>query len=171
MSALARLRAATVGDHHDTDVAFGRFDLKDAASYIAFLRAHARVLPAIEEALEGEAALPPFRPRTPAIEADLAALGSVMPEPLPIAVPKSEGARFGTLYVIEGSRLGGGVLAGQVGVGLPNAYLSAKHEPGEWRAFCQRLDAAAKDEAWTEDAVAAAKATFGLYRKAAQQEG
>lgn len=170
MSARAALRSATAAKHEAVDAAFGRFDLTDRASYGRFLTAHARALPAVEAALEACDAIPAFAPRTDALQADLAALGLPMPDPLPLAPPENEAAAFGALYVIEGSRLGGAMLARQVPAALPRAYLSAVHPPGGWRAFGDMLDRAEKagGPGWIDRAVAAAEATFDLYAEAAK---
>lgn len=168
MSAHAALRAATAPNHEAVDQAFGSFDLADAGAYGRFLTAHARALPAIEAALAGIAGVPPIRPRTPLLHADLAALGLAIPDPLPFAAPADRATAFGAAYVIEGSRLGGGMLARRVPPGLPHAYLSATHEPGEWRAFGQALDAASEgDPVWLDRAIAAARTVFDLYAEAA----
>lgn len=167
MSALAALRSATAADHEAVDAAFGGFDLADGAAYGRFLTAHARALPAVEAALATIGGLPPIRPRTPLLAADLAALKLAMPAPLPLAAPDDLAGAFGMAYVIEGSRLGGGMLSKRVAPWMPRAYLAATHLPGEWRAFGQALDAAAGDEAWTAHAIASAKAVFALYRAAA----
>ena len=45
-----QLRAATAADHETVDNAFSTFDLSTADGYVRFLRAHARALPAIEDA-------------------------------------------------------------------------------------------------------------------------
>lgn len=73
------------------------------------------------------------------------------------------------LYVIEGSRLGGGMLARAVPPDLPRAYLSAIHLSGEWRGFCAALDQAADagDPDWTRRAEAGARRAFMLYQRAA----
>ena len=168
MSARMTLRHATVSCHDAVDAAFARYDLTDPASYGDFLAAHARVLPAVEAALTSADALPHLRPRAPALTDDLAALGRAYPVAERVRPPADDAEAFGMAYVIEGSRLGGGMLARQVGVGLPTAYLSAVHLPGEWRAFGDALDAAAgDDEAWLACAVAAAERVFALYRAAA----
>jgi heme oxygenase len=167
MSAVQQLRAATAADHDKVDSAFGETDFGDRAAYGRFLTAHALALPAVEAMLEDVSALPPRRPRTPLIEGDLRALGLDMPPPLPFPVPVSTAAAFGSAYVIEGSRLGGGILAKRVGADLPTAYLSETHLPGEWRGFLAALDRAAEGHAWIAEMIAAARATFDLYRKAA----
>jgi len=162
----AALRAATAADHAAVDTAYAGFDLADRDGYAAFLTAHARALPAIESALV-RAGDDGFRPRTPLLAQDLAALGMDMPVPLAIALPVGAAERAGMLYVIEGSRLGGGLLARQVPAGLPSAYLSATHLPGEWRALLTRLDEETEGDGRLRDAVETARATFALYRSAA----
>jgi heme oxygenase len=105
-----------------------------------------------------------FRPRAPLLAQDLVALGVKMPALLPLAPPTSAAAKAGMLYVIEGSRLGGGLLARQVPAGLPSAYLSATHLPGEWRALLARLDAEVDG---ATDAIDSARTVFDLYKRAA----
>jgi heme oxygenase (biliverdin-IX-beta and delta-forming) len=166
VSAVRRLRAETAAAHEAVDAAYGGFALADPVSYAAFLRAHARALPAVEQALAGWA-LPTWRPRTEALAADLADLGVPAPEPYAMSRPGEAAAAWGMLYVIEGSRLGGAMLERQVAAGLPRRYLASRHLPGEWRALLAALDAAATDDAWTERAVTAARATFDLYGRAA----
>jgi heme oxygenase len=167
MSALAALRAATRSSHDAVDAAFGRFDLAHRDDYARFLTAHARALPAVEAALSTASGLPPLRPRAGLLEADLTALGLPTPEPLSLDMPVDHATAFGMAYVIEGSRLGGAVLARQVPPELPRAYLSATHLSGEWRAFGQAIDNAATDEAWTARAIAGARRVFDLYARAA----
>jgi len=169
MSAHAQLRALTAKDHEWVDGAFGRFDLSDRSGYIAFLTAHARALPAVESALAGKVD-PPLRPRADLLRRDLAELGVTMPEPLPFALPDDAASAFGAAYVIEGSRLGGGMLARTVPDGLPLAYLSATHLPGEWRAFGQALDAAAQTGGpeWIDRCATTARRVFALYATAAR---
>lgn len=170
MSARTALRIATAKKHDTVDGAFGRFDLTDPADYGRFLSAHARALPAVEAALAACDTIPAFAPRSGALASDLAALGLPMPGPLPLAPPENEAAAFGALYVIEGSRLGGAMLARQVPAGLPHAYLSAAHAPGAWRVFGETLDRAEKagGPGWLDRAIAAAEATFDLYSEAAR---
>lgn len=172
MSARAALRITNASKHDAVDAAFGRFDLADRRSYGAFLTAHACALPGVERALAQVTALPAFVARASLLEQDLAALGMAMPSALPFAVPASLARAYGALYVIEGSRLGGAMLARQVPSTLPHAYLSATHDAGGWRSFGKRLDAAAEagGETWVEEAIEAAEAVFDLYAKAARTD-
>ncbi|WP_174274061.1 biliverdin-producing heme oxygenase [Sphingomonas bacterium] len=168
-SAHVALRAATARRHEEVDSRFGGFDLSDRAGYAAFLTAHARALPAVERALEGASGLPALRPRTDLLRQDLAALGEALPQPLGLPLPADQAEAFGYAYVIEGSRLGGAMLARSVPESLPRAYLSAAHLAGEWRAFSTALDSAAQagGGAWLDRATAAADRVFALYAHAA----
>lgn len=170
MSAMTMLRAATGAAHDRVDAAFGAHDLSDAAAYRAFLLAHARALPVAEQAM---AALPFARtlpPRTPLLAGDLADLGAAMPPLLPFTPGDDDASRWGVLYVVEGSRLGGAMLARQVPAGMPCRYLGAVHAPGQWRAIRAALDeaAAGQDASWTAQMIAGALATFALYAEAAK---
>ncbi|GAA0671222.1 heme oxygenase [Sphingomonas insulae] len=171
MSFVQALRAATASDHDAVDAAFGSFALDDAAGYRRFLVAHGRALPTVEAMLDraGDDDLPAWRPRSALLARDLAALGLAMPVPLALALTDGP-ALWGALYVIEGSRLGGQLLARSVPAALPSAYLSARHLPGEWRALLAAIEAraAASDDAWRDAAVAGARATFALYARAAE---
>jgi heme oxygenase len=78
------LRDATKDLHEDVDGLGSSFSLSDAAGYRRFLRAHARALPGLEQAIEtaGIAALVPDWPqrsRRAALAADLASLGEALP--------------------------------------------------------------------------------------------
>ncbi|WBH16040.1 biliverdin-producing heme oxygenase [Sphingomonas radiodurans] len=166
MSATSLLRSRTAPAHEAVDGAFAEYDLADRASYSQFLVSHARALP-LAEAMAVRV-WPALRPRTPLLLADCAALGVTVDVPAePIEQPRVEtdAEHWGALYVVEGSRLGGGMLAGRVGEGLPRAYLAATHQQGEWRAIRQAIDAAAdgQDEAWHDALVAGALTVFGLY--------
>jgi heme oxygenase len=141
--------------------------LGDREGYAAFLIAHARALPAVEAWLAGREIGFPWRARREALAADLAALGCDMPAPLPFDLADDEAARWGALYVTEGSRLGGVMLARQVGEGLPKAYVESGFGPGEWRDFRHALAAAGGDDAWIDRAVEAADIVFALYGRAA----
>lgn len=110
-------------------------------------------------------------PRTPLLARDLVDLSEPMPVPLAFA-PQDEAAAWGVLYVVEGSRLGGVMLARSVAPDLPARYLDAGHAPGQWRAIRHAIDAAGvgASEAWHAALLAGAVATFDLYAQAAQQD-
>ena len=52
MSLRSALRAQTADCHAGVDALFGNFSLSDIRTYKTFLRAHARVVPSVEAALE-----------------------------------------------------------------------------------------------------------------------
>lgn len=168
MSAIALLRFRTAASHEAVDSVFGQDDLSDPDGYRNFLKAHARALPTAEAS--AAAVWPALRRRCALLEADLRALD--VPVRLPVTTASEDGpAQWGALYVVEGSRLGGALLSKRVGHGLPVAYLSAVHLPGEWRAIRQAIDEAAvgRDDRWLEQLVSGAQATFALYEKSALQ--
>ncbi len=160
------LREATMEDHRRVDDLFGDFSLSTKVDYVHFLRAHALALHAIEPVAQ------PSSPRLPLLIDDLGALGAAIPTSLPNVEDREGGYRWGLLYALEGSRLGGAMLARQVGDGLPKAYLSAAHGKGEWRAFQQEMDAAATvgGDQWLDDAIKGARAAFDRFAQAAEAQ-
>lgn len=168
MSPVQRLRRATAPLHDSVDAAFGGHDLTDRNAYGAFLLAHARALPAVEAVLAVRPGLPDWPERTSLLRQDLTDLALAMPAALPFLLPDASGADWGALYVVEGSRLGGVMLARQVPDTLPARYLSARHAPGAWRALLTAIDSrGADDPIWLDGLLAGAEATFALYARAA----
>ena len=164
------LRSATADDHRRVDALFSRFDLGDRKSYGDFIVAQARAVLPIEEMLMNMPGLPAWRPRRAALWADLAELGRGVPTPIAQTAPSSEAAALGMLYVLEGSRLGGAILATQVAPDLPRKFLDQRHLKGEWRAFLDRLNAcAARSDGWLAEATRGAKAAFGVFECAGRQ--
>ncbi len=173
MSLRSALRAQTADCHAGVDALFGNFSLSDIRTYKAFLRAHARVVPSVEAALEQagiEQLLPdwPERRRAHLLLADMAELQE--PPPPLVARPdlRGEAALWGAVYVLEGSKLGGAMLAKAVPDNLPSSYLSPHGPKGSMRAFMERLDTSGIDD--MAAAVAAARGVFDLFLKAAQLE-
>ncbi|MBB6125200.1 biliverdin-producing heme oxygenase [Sphingobium subterraneum] len=167
-SAAHYLRAVTRVDHDAVDAAFLRFSLQTRDGYRAFLTAHARVLPVAERRLDPAFLTGDWHGRSEALRADLADLGCAMPTEDALLLPTGEAARWGALYVLEGSRLGGAVLEKQVLTGLPTRFLGATHPHGAWRRFLDMLNAADTGPAWRAQAAEGAKALFGAYAVAAQ---
>lgn len=169
MSAMTMLREATGAAHETVDAAFGAHDLASPGSYRRFLLAHGRALPAAERVM----AVLPFARTLPTrarlLAADLADMRVPVPEPLRFAPGNDPATLWGVLYVVEGSRLGGAMLARQVPPALPGRYLGAVHASGQWRAIRAALDTAAagEDSDWTARMIAGALATFALYAEAA----
>ncbi len=169
--ARAALRRGTAADHERLDALFGGFRLDDPQEYRAFLSAHAMALTAVEHALDGAGFADAIddwagRRRSEAIAADLAALGESVPPSLAAPSLDARAAQWGAAYVIEGSRLGGALLARAVPEGLPRSYLGAAQPPGAWRKFLQRLDEALLSSQDIALATESARATFGLFEKA-----
>jgi heme oxygenase len=160
------LRAATAVDHETVDSAFERFDLASAPSYAQFLMAHARVLGAMEGVAAG--LWPMSIARFPLLQADLADLDIAVTED-ESGDAFSEAERWGVGYVLEGSRLGGGILSGRVAAGLPVRYLSATHASGSWRSFGEAMDLAGDqggglpDDDWRAAVISGAKSTFAQF--------
>ncbi|HUD92275.1 MAG TPA: biliverdin-producing heme oxygenase [Sphingobium sp.] len=151
--------------HRRVDALFADFSLDSPQSYRAFLTAHGRAVGAIEPVARPDA------PRLPLLAKDLQNLDAAMPAPLPAPANDADGYRWGLLYALEGSRLGGAMLSRQVKEGLPKAYLSAVHGKGEWLSFQRALDGAAVEggEGWLEDAVQGALAAFALFTAAGEE--
>ncbi len=152
---------------------FGTFDLSNRERYRTFLRAHARIVPAAENAIENAGILrllPDWseRRRAPLLFADIRALGDQMPALLPPPALGCEAALWGALYVLEGSKLGGALLAKSVPDHLPSSYLAPRGPKGAMRLFMERLDASDVDD--PAAAVSAARTVFDLFLKAGQLE-
>jgi len=173
MSLRNALRSGTGDCHTVVDRLFGRFDLSDRGQYSAFLLAHARVIPAVEHALArgGIASLLPDwadRRRSDMLVADMETLRLTPPPPFDVADFSSEDELWGAVYVLEGSKLGGAILAKQVPDTLPSTYISHQGPKGAMRAFMERLDGAnIIDE---DRAIAAARSIFDHFRRAAELE-
>jgi heme oxygenase len=75
-------------------------------------------------------------------------------------------AQWGAAYVIEGSRLGGALLARSVPVDRPRSYLGSASLPGSWRKFLEKLDKALSLPQDIADATESARATFSLFEQA-----
>jgi heme oxygenase len=169
-----RLRSATADAHARLDAALGAFDLHSRAGYRAFLEANAAALLPLESAL-GVAGVQRMFPdweqrmRSGAILADLAGVGGVA---RPLMAPRLDFAGvLGTMYVLEGSRLGAKLLVKIVGQsrdpGVSNATAYLRHGTGQlWPSFLVMLErhaAALPDDA---GAVAAALRAFALFAAA-----
>jgi heme oxygenase len=166
------LRAGTRVAHEQLDGLFAGFDLADRASYAAFLLAHADALVPGEAWLDANGAGRvtadwPDRRRAGALAADLAALGEALPSGEPFAAAADPASVAGVLYVIEGSRLGGRMLARGVAPGLAHTYLDAGRGQPSWPALLATLDRVIGDDA--APAVAAATAVFARFERAGRE--
>ncbi len=166
------LRDATAARHAAVDALGGAHRLDDAGGYRRFLRAHARALMPVEQALEagGIGGLLPdwaARSRRAALSADLERLGEPLPPPVPVRLPDNDAARLGAAYVLEGSRFGNGMLARQVADALPRDYLAHR---ASWPAFLAALETRLADRARWPDAAAGALAAFDAFQAALSAE-
>jgi heme oxygenase len=169
-----RLREATSADHARLDATLSALDLQSRDGYRVFLEINAAALWPLEEALvrSGVTRLFPDwhrRSRRAALMRDLRQLDGAI-RPLPDPARMDEAAIFGTLYVLEGSRLGARFLVRSVAaspdplVAATTAYLRHGEGEGLWPAFLTLLEQHAPDH---DRAVAAAKRAFALFAEAA----
>ena len=140
--------------------------------YAAFLSGLEAVVGPLERALTAWFGAAPGPSRLDCLRADLACLGaSRSVEPLPMRLPVSLAEAYGCAYVLEGSALGGVVLARTVtevlGPGAATSYLALRGiETGNaWSAFLRRLRVfgAAATAAEANAACGGACATFDAY--------
>lgn len=164
------MRRGTRAGHDRVDAAFSRFDLGDRADYARFLRAQARAYLPVEDAL-GATAVATLVPgwlahrRADALRADLEALGVSGPSPLPVPPLPTAAEALGAWYVLEGSRLGGALLARAVAPGLPAAFLASRGR--KWAKSVELLNNSLYRPDDLERAVGAARASFALFERAA----
>lgn len=166
------LRDATAAAHERVDAAFGGFDLTGRDSYAAFLNAHAEAFLPIEAALETagvERLIDDWsgRKRGLLIREDLAFLNARPGDGFGGRAPDigSDAQIAGTLYVLEGSRLGGKFLARKLPPGFPRAYLDADQPAGNWRKLLDRLDTILYQPAELAVAIDAAQAAFDAFER------
>lgn len=166
-----RLKTATADHHERVDAAFSSFDLESLDGYRAFLCAHLRVVHPLESALEA-AGIDRLihdwakRQRRHALLADLHALGdNRVAMPSPLDMQPSLGWCLGACYVLEGSRLGGRLLARRVAAANPTAplnYLAHTDTTPSWPGFLDEFEQAARLQPWQE-LLAGASDCFDLF--------
>ena len=169
------LKAATDDVHRALDDRLSRLNLAERSDYRRFLLFQAQTIPAMEDAL-AHAGLDRLiggwsaTRRSEALRADLDALGE--PAPAPVNAPSISGTAevLGTAYVVEGSRLGGRVLARQVGGGFPASFL-ASETLGPWPALIAVLDTCLYSDALLGEAQDAALRCFALFMDVANEAG
>ncbi|WP_143846201.1 biliverdin-producing heme oxygenase [Bradyrhizobium cosmicum] len=172
-----RLRDATATAHRDLDAQLTSFDLAALSGYRRFLQASAGALLPLEAALvdAGVARMFPdwpVRSRSAAITADLGRLGSAAQSMVRVQ-PLTRSGVLGTMYVLEGSRLGAKFLLKTVAdaadprIGEATTYLA--HGAGQWlwQSFLTKLEA---EQACDEDeAIESASAAFAAFEQAADR--
>jgi heme oxygenase len=170
------LRDATAADHARLDAKLGALDLCTVTGYRRFLEINATALLPLERSLERAGVrvmLPDWggRARTEAILTDLARLGGRTGW-LDAPELTDRAAMLGTLYVLEGSRLGAAYLLRTVRqcsdplVSGNIAFLT--HGAGRhfWPQYLAVLESHA-DELDEDDLVRSARSAFGLFAHAA----
>ena len=109
-----------------------------------------------------------YHPRAPVLAADLQALGEAPAAPLPGPRADSDAEAWGMLYVVEGSALGGRLIARHLRTHLPAQAARIRHfadapaGPG-WPAFRDALEQALPDEGARRRAAAGAQAMFNHF--------
>ena len=177
-SARAHLKAATDPVHERLDADLSAFDLADFVQYGRFLVIHAMALPPLEEALAAGDRIG-FRTRCPdwaggartrALRDDLMGLGLSPPRPLAVADADDVEA-WGVAYVLEGSRLGGRVLARRAAAGshpqvVANMRFLTASPTMPWQGFLALMETALRTPEDRHRAVAGARTAFGAFDEA-----
>lgn len=168
------LRVATRAAHDRVDALFSDLDLADPADYRRFLTAQAAAFLPVEEALDasGAAALFPDWPsrrRADHLRADLEALALPLPAPIAAPIFATPAEVAGAVYVLEGSRLGGAMLAKSVPAGLAHAFLAERHGGSHWREFLARLEQHLESHVQRQAAVKGAGQVFDYFARAAHR--
>lgn len=179
-SARWHLREATDASHRSLDAALSRFDLSDAGDYRRFLAIHAMVLPPLEGALaraDFERSCRGWRDsgRGRALRKDLVGLG-IEPVVLRIVPRVSVAGAWGVAYVLEGSRLGGKILARRVAAGgeplaIGNARFLSCASILPWPRFVERLEEALASRCDLGAAIEGARMAFAMFEDALERVG
>ncbi|MCW0393432.1 Heme oxygenase [Xanthomonas sacchari] len=181
LTAARLLREATAQQHQAVEDLPAMRALMDPAlslaDYVQVLRRHHAVLASWEQREAawlrdcGDAHWQ-YQPRTPLLAQDLHALRAAPPAPpapQPLPPAAEAGTRWGMLYVVEGSRLGGRVIARHLRQTLAGAapalsYFELGHaDPAAWRHFQQRLERALPSAPLQQAAVDGARAMFAHF--------
>jgi heme oxygenase len=167
------LRAATFEDHARLDAQLGTLNWGSVQDYRYFLEASAGALLPIEVALIDANVMQIFpdwerRSRRSAILRDLDHIGGGVSRVA--AQPRlSFDGVLGTMYVLEGSRLGAKVLLARIAKAADPTILGAtaylNHGSGQklWQTFIDRLEQHAAQIEKAAAAAAAARRTFRLF--------
>lgn len=160
MAILDDLRGATREQHAELDASV------DLARYPAFLVSSLAAVEQVEPAIARW--LPYPIERIPALRADLDELGLVPAASEPFSLANRSEA-WGAAYVLEGSTLGGMMLAENTGAPAKRYLrLRGKQTAARWKAFLAELAAAELDP---QGCCAAAVATFTHYARAFRTHG
>jgi len=169
------LKEATADVHGRLDTLLSQLDLGREGDYRQFLLIQARIVPALESALE-RAGIGDLvdnwsdHRRADFLRKDLEELGAAMPQPLAVPLPSGEAEVLGASYVLEGSRLGAKMLVRSVASGMPDSFLNPPTE-NPWPALVAALDRYLYSTQRLEDAKRAANACFEAFLAAARGTG
>jgi heme oxygenase len=166
------LRNSTGEEHERVDARARRLDLQILSDYRFFLKATAAALLPLEAALidaDVSRIFPDWqrRSRGPSILADLSAIGALQPE-IPILERFGFEDVLGTMYVLEGSRLGARILLHIVTtspdprVAGTTTYLRHGEHSRHWESFLIGLEQHAGSRDMNE-MIAAARRAFELF--------
>jgi heme oxygenase (biliverdin-IX-beta and delta-forming) len=174
------LRHATAEHHAAVDRRFAPLIAQGMSGYVEFLLASAAAVIPLERALTARGVdriLPRWQARTreAALREDLEALDALdtlcAARRVGDATPDigGEAHQFGVLYVLEGSRLGGRILARDVQA-HPDArvrgatrYLRHGENDRLWQSFLSALEASEPTRRAVCDAIAGAQAAFAMF--------
>ncbi|KYG21516.1 heme oxygenase [Bradyrhizobium sp. AT1] len=172
-----RLRDATSDAHRELDAQLSAFDLSGLAGYRRFLGASAGALLPLEAALADagvDRIFPdwPERSRSAAIAADLGRLGATA-SPAVSVPPLTHSGMLGTMYVLEGSRLGAKFLLKTVADAndprIREACTYLRHGAGRrlWQSFLSKLES--EEDCNEVEVIAAARVAFAAFEQAADR--
>ena len=169
------LRDLTRAEHAEVDELFSLFDISKDAGYRAFLSALSSAHLSIEAALDAAGAASivddwSARRRGHLVRADLADLGLEAGHPAGPPPLRTDAEMLGAIYVLEGSRLGGAVLATRLANGAPARFLTAPSRPGAWRDLLMLLNDRLEGSAERDVAAGTARACFRCFAEAASLE-
>lgn len=170
------LRDACARAHARLDARLERVNFNDRAAYADMLSRMSAPLSALEGALTAGIARQLFddwaeRRRTPALREDIASLGGHFRQRFAPAIDQ-EAEAFGVLYVLEGSRLGGRVLARQAAesenadVRAATRFFRHAEMAGHWRSFLVKLENSTEVRAHQRRAIGAALHAFAAFEVA-----
>ncbi|UPK25547.1 biliverdin-producing heme oxygenase [Bradyrhizobium sp. 195] len=172
-----RLRDATSDAHRELDSQLSAFDLTGFSGYRCFLHASAGALLPLEAALVDagvEELFPdwPERSRSAAIATDLERLGASAAATVSVP-PLTRSGVLGTMYVLEGSRLGAKFLLKMIAdatdprIGGATSYL--RHGTGKrlWQSFLSKLED--EEECDEVEVITSARVAFAAFERAADR--
>lgn len=172
------LRRATAAAHHALDhhPLMQRLTVSDltreqyAESLAAMYPAHVRIERLVHESRHHLESGLKLSARQTLLEADLIELGRPVPpvSHLPLDPLEGRAAWWGWVYVLEGSRRGGAVIARRIhsnlGDTVPCRFFADAMAPDDHHALLARLERELEDHDDLERAVASAQAAFALYK-------